>query len=213
MLQIRKSHSLRSPSTTFKPPLEGVGRGPGSGANPYAQPFRGGSRAKSASIPPIPDPDYSLSEGESDAEREKTVARVGGTVLAPSTVTEGSGGSSTSSGSLPHSFSVDEIQKVRTQLKSSKSYPNDFIPTEDGDNSSSGVSSDQEIPPQEQKVYVMIFALFYLAHLRADCCVYLHSMTMRRDYIAAYCNIFCTRLPAVEPTKPGCILNADCYYL
>lgn len=62
--------------------------------------------------------------------------------------TEGSG-SSTSSGSLPHSFSVDEIQKVRTQLKSSKSYPNDFLMQggEDGDNSSSGVSSDQEIPP------------------------------------------------------------------
>lgn len=142
--QIRKSQSLRSPSTTFKPT-------PGTvvvGSNPYAQPFRGNNRPKSAAIPPIPDPDYSLSEGESDNEheREKTVIRVGA-----SSVTEGSGGSSTSSGSLPHSFSVDEIQKVRTQLKSSKSYPNDFLPTEDGDNSSSGVSSDQEVPPQDQR--------------------------------------------------------------
>ena len=32
-----------------------------------------------------------------------------------------------SSSTLPHSFSVEEIQKVRTQLKSSKSYPNDFL--------------------------------------------------------------------------------------
>lgn len=57
---------------------------------------------------------------------------------------------------MQHSFSVDEIQKVRTQLKSSKSYPNDFlikqqkhseeVPAEDCDNSSSGVSSDQEVP-------------------------------------------------------------------
>lgn len=56
---------------------------------------------------------------------------------------------------MAHSFSVEEIQKVKTQLKSSKSYPNDFLKkqseidevvVEDGDNSSSGVSSDQEIP-------------------------------------------------------------------
>lgn len=57
---------------------------------------------------------------------------------------------------MQHSFSVDEIQKVRTQLKSSKSYPNDFlikqqkhseeVAAEDCDNSSSGVSSDQEVP-------------------------------------------------------------------
>lgn len=36
---------------------------------------------------------------------------------------------------------------MRTHLKSSKSYPNDFLQgVEDGDNSSSGVSSDQEVP-------------------------------------------------------------------
>ncbi|XP_075212417.1 SH3 and multiple ankyrin repeat domains protein 3-like isoform X2 [Lycorma delicatula] len=132
--QVRKSYSLRSPSSTFKPQQV-------SNVNPYAQPIRNRNKPI-GNAPPIPDPDYSLSEGESDNEGgqvEKTVVRV--------TNNEGSGNSSTSSGSLPHSFSVDEIQKVRTQLKSSKSYPNDFLPgAEDGDNSSSGVSSDQEVP-------------------------------------------------------------------
>lgn len=61
---------------------------------------------------------------------------------------------SSSSSSIPHSFSVEEIQKGRSMLKSSKSYPDDFLKKpadsdgavlEDGDNSSSGVSSDQEI--------------------------------------------------------------------
>lgn len=56
---------------------------------------------------------------------------------------------------MPHSFSVEEIQKGRLLLKSSKSYPDDFLKKanegdivnlEDGDNSSSGVSSDQEVP-------------------------------------------------------------------
>lgn len=56
---------------------------------------------------------------------------------------------------MPHSFSVEEIQKGRSLLKSSKSYPDDFLKKanegdmaalEDGDNSSSGVSSDQEVP-------------------------------------------------------------------
>lgn len=65
-------------------------------------------------------------------------------------------GSSSGSSSIPHSFSVDEIQKGRLQLKSSKSYPDDFLKKsknldiatlDDGDNSSSGVSSDQEILP------------------------------------------------------------------
>lgn len=36
-------------------------------------------------------------------------------------------GSSSGSSSIPHSFSVDEIQKMRVKLKSSKSYPNDLL--------------------------------------------------------------------------------------
>ena len=119
--------------------------------------------------PPIPEPDYSLSESENDEgeeetdddgeseiakELEKAAARE---KLESTRETSGnsntSGSSSSGSSSLPHSFSVEEIQKVRTQLKSSKSHPNDFLLqqtqqslVEDGDNSSSGVSSDQDVP-------------------------------------------------------------------
>ncbi|KAJ1530379.1 hypothetical protein ONE63_005288 [Megalurothrips usitatus] len=116
------------------------------------------ANASQVPAPPIPDPDYSLSEGEGsegDAREPEGVP-----VKNSSTVNEGSGNSESSSGSgsLTHSFSVDEIQKVRTRLKSSKSYPNDFLlpqdgsrdgheaAVEDGDNSSSGVSSDQDVP-------------------------------------------------------------------
>lgn len=58
-------------------------------------------------------------------------------------------GSSTGSGAISHSFSADEIQRMRTKLKPSKSFPNVLqngnIQETEGDNSSSGVSSDQEI--------------------------------------------------------------------
>ncbi|KAJ9601176.1 hypothetical protein L9F63_000644, partial [Diploptera punctata] len=133
--QVRKSHSLRSSASSFKPSAMPA-------TNPYAQPFPA-NLSSTGGPPPIPEPDYSLSESEGEVESE-------GERQAVPRVTETSG-SSSSSGTLPHSFSVEEIQKVRTQLKSSKSYPNDFLvlnPTtgEDGDNSSSGVSSDQDVP-------------------------------------------------------------------
>lgn len=128
-----------------------------------------GTNVPPNSAPPIPEPDYSLSESENDddegeddetdedgeiaKELEKAAARE---KLEATRETSGnsntSGSSSSGSGSLPHSFSVEEIQKVRTQLKSSKSHPNDFLLqtqqslVEDGDNSSSGVSSDQDVP-------------------------------------------------------------------
>lgn len=128
-----------------------------------------GAPTPPTSAPPIPEPDYSLSESENDEgedetdedgeseiakELEKAAARE---KLEATRETSGnsntSGSSSSGSGSLPHSFSVEEIQKVRTQLKSSKSHPNDFLLqqtqqslVEDGDNSSSGVSSDQDVP-------------------------------------------------------------------
>lgn len=80
-------------------------------------------------------------------------------------------GSGSGSSSIPHSFSVDEIQKMRVKLKSSKSFPNDLVHqeqqqhqpnkqlsapnevngkmavgnAEEDNNSSSGVSSDQEL--------------------------------------------------------------------
>lgn len=58
---------------------------------------------------------------------------------------------------MQHSFSVDEIQKIRTRLKSSKSCGDEVggNARDDGDNSSSGVSSDQEAqakPPRRDKV-------------------------------------------------------------
>lgn len=58
-------------------------------------------------------------------------------------------GTSTGSGSIPHSFSVDDIQNMRVKLKSSKSYAENQLlrpdSIEEVDNSSSGVSSDQEM--------------------------------------------------------------------
>lgn len=129
----------------------------------------GNNAVTNTTAPPIPEPDYSLSESENDEgeeetdddgeseiakELEKAAARE---KLESTRETSGnsntSGSSSSGSSSLPHSFSVEEIQKVRTQLKSSKSHPNDFLLqqtqqslVEDGDNSSSGVSSDQDVP-------------------------------------------------------------------
>lgn len=83
------------------------------------------------SAPPIPEPDYSLSESENDEdltdegdseitkELEKAAAREKfESTKETSGNSNGSGSSSSSgSGSLPHSFSVEEIQNVRKQLK------------------------------------------------------------------------------------------------
>ena len=86
--------------------------------------------------PPIPEPDYSLSESENDdedltdegdvseitKELEKAAARekLESTreTSGNSNASAGSGTTTSSgSGSLPHSFSVEEIQNVRKQLK------------------------------------------------------------------------------------------------
>ncbi|XP_059608781.1 SH3 and multiple ankyrin repeat domains protein 3 isoform X4 [Phlebotomus argentipes] len=149
--------------------------GPQPVGNQYAQPCRSLSNASQRNqpapqaasnipAPPIPDPDYSLSESDGEEDNSVLQARVtiktnGTAKEAPPTQAESSGnsntsGSSTGSSSMPHSFSVEEIQKMRTKLKSSKSYPHDLLGgqaavqqpvAEEGDNSSSGVSSDQEI--------------------------------------------------------------------
>ncbi|KAJ8889066.1 hypothetical protein PR048_008560 [Dryococelus australis] len=185
--QVRKSHSLRSSASSFKPSLQQAATADSTQVqspytinvnnNPYAQPIRSAMRSHSmiagtreslklknkksgipasssaanlssvSSPPPIPDPDYSLSESDGEG-----VTRThNSSVVETSGNSNTSGGSSSSSSTIPHSFSVEEIQKVRTQLKSSKSYPNDFLAInhgngEDGDNSSSGVSSDQDLP-------------------------------------------------------------------
>uniref|UniRef100_A0A182Q9V5 PDZ domain-containing protein n=1 Tax=Anopheles farauti TaxID=69004 RepID=A0A182Q9V5_9DIPT len=160
--------------------------------NQYAQPGRPGAdgqqqvaqpqalyKSPPNSAPPLPEPDYSLSESDPDEDNSvrlvRTLKKTNGelkTTQNPGMAAETSGnsntsGSSTGSSSMPQSFSVEEIQKIRTKLKSSKSYPNDFLrqqnsqqpvpgaehgaasgvagQQEEGDNSSSGVSSDQEI--------------------------------------------------------------------
>lgn len=192
---MRKSHSLRSSASSFKPSSPVASSNcysvpPNTNSNPYAQPFRGAARSHSTvnssstnreslklknktkkkcgittsssaanlsslsvGPPPIPEPDYSLSESDDDVGSDRRQAMPQGMVVAAAETSGNSNasGSSSSSGTLPHSFSVEEIQKVRTQLKSSKSYPNDFLVLnsntgEDGDNSSSGVSSDQDVP-------------------------------------------------------------------
>ncbi|XP_049290580.1 SH3 and multiple ankyrin repeat domains protein 3 isoform X5 [Anopheles funestus] len=155
-------------------------------SNQYAQPGRPGAETQQQvaqpqalyksppnNAPPLPEPDYSLSESDPDEDNSvrlvRTHMKTNGDLKAtqnPGMAAETSGnsntsGSSTGSSSMPHSFSVEEIQKIRTKLKSSKSYPNDFLrqqnsqqplpgvdhggPHEEGDNSSSGVSSDQEV--------------------------------------------------------------------
>lgn len=142
--------------------------------NPYAQPGRVGVDPSSATdenqppAPPIPEPDYSMSESEEEADNSvrlassvpvsngnvNTIKRNDQKTKDDTIVAETSGNSNTSgssTGSMSHSFSVDEIQKIRTQLKSSKSFPNTFqsqngnVAEGEGDNSSSGVSSDQEM--------------------------------------------------------------------
>ncbi|XP_037031724.1 protein shank isoform X6 [Bradysia coprophila] len=154
--QIRKTSSLRGTTNVTN------------NGNQYAQPIRGGLQQRSNTIPaklsapPIPDPDYSLSESEGEDENSVLVAHNTKMnehiALMPSESSGNSNtsGSSTGSSSIPHSFSVDEIQKMRVKLKSSKSYPNELLRqdchiirpaehNEEGDNSSSGVSSDQEV--------------------------------------------------------------------
>ncbi|KAI5726732.1 hypothetical protein M8J76_007604 [Diaphorina citri] len=133
---VQKTHSLRSQTSSFK---EGTSTpSPGGAHNPYAQPIRNGGGPRGASPPPTPEPDYSLSE---NSDTECT-----GRLPAPPPPLPETGVT------MSQSFSIDEIKKVRTQLKSSKSYHNEFAGrnmngggVEDGDNSSSGVSSDQEV--------------------------------------------------------------------
>ncbi|KAF7280771.1 hypothetical protein GWI33_005499 [Rhynchophorus ferrugineus] len=124
-----------------------------------------------SSPPSIPEPDYSCtdSEGDSDTEQRDVsslASRLSTVQLQPieNSGNSNTSGSSSSSASVPQNFSVEEIQRTRSQLKSSKSYPDDFFNkqndatdkidnVEDGDNSSSGVSSDQEITNMSNNDY------------------------------------------------------------
>ncbi|KAJ8726784.1 hypothetical protein PYW08_015181 [Mythimna loreyi] len=147
----RKATSLRSWAGPNRPQSADE---PG---NQYAQPFnthKGFVRQNSTPAPPIPEPDYSMSESddEVDAKPKGEPAAV-----AETSANSNASGSSSGSSSMQHSFSVDEIQKIRTRLKSSKSCGDELgVERDDGDNSSSGVSSDQEAqarpPPRRDKV-------------------------------------------------------------
>ncbi|XP_017068913.1 SH3 and multiple ankyrin repeat domains protein 1 isoform X5 [Drosophila eugracilis] len=136
-----------------------------------------GNASGAGNAPPIPEPDYSCSESDGEDENSILVARNTklNEKIALFDVPETSGnsqasGSSSNSGSasISHSLSVEEIQRIRSNLKTSKSSPNGFAkkpeeekpqeqqqshqqpqqqlqPGEDEcDNSSSGVSSEQE---------------------------------------------------------------------
>ncbi|KAG5673695.1 hypothetical protein PVAND_003718 [Polypedilum vanderplanki] len=119
--------------------------------------------------PPIPEPDYSSSE-EDEKEMELDDSSVNAIANIPyddectNTIrknvqrpkeeqqqhqlmvaeTSGSSVSSNNSNAVQHSFTVDEIKKIRTNLKSSsKSIAATSL--EGDNNSSSGVSSDQEV--------------------------------------------------------------------
>ncbi|XP_041973455.1 SH3 and multiple ankyrin repeat domains protein 3 isoform X2 [Aricia agestis] len=126
----------------------------------YAQPLvhKGIGRQNSTPAPPIPEPDYSMSESDDEHKPAPPVAET--------SANSNTSGSSSGSGSMQHSFSVDEIQKIRTRLKSSRSCGAELageLAGERGgegagergsdDNSSSGVSSDQEAPaPRRDRV-------------------------------------------------------------
>uniref|UniRef100_A0A336MAI3 CSON014357 protein n=1 Tax=Culicoides sonorensis TaxID=179676 RepID=A0A336MAI3_CULSO len=177
----QKVDSLATPQVPAEIKTENIQK---STISPYAQPSLPGTNLPTSKLssngpaPVIPEPDYSLSE--SDGEEDVSVKQVKVESAVNNTTTiqvknsqpannnnvtqtqpiETSGnsnasGSSSGSSSMAQSFSVDDIQKMRTKLKTSKSYPNDFLRqqnqnrvnenNEEGDNSSSGVSSDQEI--------------------------------------------------------------------
>lgn len=102
------------------------------------------------SPPPIPDPDYSQSDDENEqiksAYKTSTLPLPGNRKMVAGKMTLRA-----VDHSIPRNFNVDEIRKARSLLKSSAvPFSNNYTiisnTPEDGDNSSSGVSSDQEIP-------------------------------------------------------------------
>jgi len=72
-VQVRK-HSQGEGSTTFKPPADGAPASPdkGGATSPYAQPFQHNNTPAAApakAAPPIPEPDYSMSEVRTHSSR------------------------------------------------------------------------------------------------------------------------------------------------
>lgn len=165
--QVRKSVSLHSHSSFKHTRLanggSGGGAGYGSGTQTLMHPRYRNSYAATRSVygniiclspPPIPDPDYSQSDEENDPKNAATKAAAAAaykTCTLPLPGTRKTGGGKitirAANGPVARNFNVDEIRKARSLLKSSSTFQNySTNGTEDGDNSSSGVSSDQEIP-------------------------------------------------------------------
>lgn len=108
------------------------------------------------SPPPIPDPDYSQSDEESEqnkkAYKTSTLPLPGSRKMMANKVTVRAAVDTTN---VTQSFNVEEIRKARSLLRSSTPFSPNYTTlintaTEDGDNSSSGVSSDQEISAAAQ---------------------------------------------------------------
>lgn len=164
--QVRKSASIHSHSS-LRPNRVVPGAQPanhysngavigvvGSGAG-----INGGGRYKNVhsnrnsycfSPPPIPDPDYSQSDEESEqnkkAYKTSTLPLPGSRKMMANKVTV----RAVENTNATQSFNVEEIRKARSLLRSSTTFSPNYTTlintaTEDGDNSSSGVSSDQEI--------------------------------------------------------------------
>ncbi|XP_067626978.1 protein shank isoform X2 [Eurosta solidaginis] len=98
--------------------------------------------------PPIPEPDYSFSESDGEDENSILVARNTklNEKIAHIEVPETSGnsqasGSSSGSATISHSLSVDEIQRVRSNLKQSKSSPNGFLKNDNREKSSNDAAT------------------------------------------------------------------------
>ncbi|CAD7013071.1 unnamed protein product [Ceratitis capitata] len=103
--------------------------------------------------PPIPEPDYSFSESDGEDENSILVARntklnekITLTEVPETSANSQASGSSSGSASISHSLSVDEIQRVRNNLKQSKSSPNGFLKIE---NQQSGGDSETQIKSAE----------------------------------------------------------------
>ncbi|RVE42233.1 hypothetical protein evm_013117, partial [Chilo suppressalis] len=147
--EIRKASSLRSWAGPARP------QSVDEPSNQYAQPLnthKGFIRQNSTPAPPIPEPDYSMSESDEEGDPK---SKSDPPPPAETSANSNASGSSSGSSSMQHSFSVDEIQKIRTRLRSSRSCGDELGgDRDDADNSSSGVSSDQEpaAAPRREKV-------------------------------------------------------------
>ncbi|XP_034653289.1 SH3 and multiple ankyrin repeat domains protein 1 isoform X10 [Drosophila subobscura] len=122
-----------------------------------AQNGNGSASGGGGGAPPIPEPDYSCSESDGEDENSILVARNTklNEKIALFDVPETSGnsqasGSSSNSGSasISHSLSVEEIQRIRSNLKTSKSSPNGFAKKSEEEQQQQQVQQQPQRSPQ-----------------------------------------------------------------